>query len=172
MISPPCTALCCPISSVSHFSWSPFVRQPPIMEQCHITGWAPAKVRRLYEMYTSNPTRTTHQTPSASFRAFHEQLMEGKLHLCNISECCGTTSPPGGSRCRYRRSAEALLSAASALLSLSSQSLVLSMKSTADLGQILHPERAFKTLQILFRKQMVLHLSGSLSRKQLLCLWV
>lgn len=39
VISPPCTALCCPISSVSHFSWSPFVRQPPITKQCHITGW-------------------------------------------------------------------------------------------------------------------------------------
>lgn len=43
-----------------------------------------------------------------------------------------------------------------AQLSLSSRSLwVLTVKSTADLGHILHPEVAFKSLQIPFGKQMV-----------------
>lgn len=63
---------------------------------------APANVRLLYEMYTSNRTRTTHHTPSAAFRASPEQLMEGELCLGNVCKCCGTTSPPGGRRGRRR----------------------------------------------------------------------
>lgn len=47
VISSPCTALCCSILSVSHFSWTQFGRQPPIMKKRHIAGWAFRGVRRL-----------------------------------------------------------------------------------------------------------------------------
>lgn len=62
------------------------------------TSTAPANVRLLYEIYTSNPTHASHHTSSATFRAFPEQLMEVKMRLCTFFECCSTTPPPGGRR--------------------------------------------------------------------------
>lgn len=123
MISSPCRALCCPISSVSHFYWSQFIRQPPIIKRCFIlqdgrseaadalvsTSAAPTNLRILYEIYTSNTTHASHHTPSANFRAFPEQLMETKMRLYTVFRRCSTTPPPGGRQGRCRRPAEAFL---------------------------------------------------------------
>lgn len=145
VISSPCTVLCYPIPSVSHFSWSPFVRQTPIMKRRCITGWvlrsAPLAVcsTRKCETPLWNVYIKPH-TPSATFWASPEQLMKGEAFV-QLLRMLRPNAAPWWQTGPVQR----LCRAASALLSLSSHSLwLLAVKSTADLGQILHSEVAFK----------------------------
>lgn len=158
VIFSPCAALCCPISSVSHFSWSQFVRQPPIMKQCHITGWGLKGGRWVCLNVCSSckcetPEICTSNPPHAS-----QHILGATLEPCLSSwwkaRCVCVLSSNAAAQYRLLVADGAVagalqrlssLSAASALLSLSSHRLCeRTVKSTADLGQISSSEVEFK----------------------------
>lgn len=186
VISSPCTALCCPNSFASHFSWSPFVRHPPILKRCHITWWVLWGDRGLcLTVCTSSKCETplwnVYIKPHAPFTS-HTQCHFQRFPLSSWWKVsCVCASHPNAAAQRLPLVADEV--GAGALQRLFSVSCLCSalIKLTQSVGAHCEVYSWFRTdpalwsciqsLQILFGRQMVSHLSESLSRKHLLCLW-